>query len=165
LVRAGLEALIAREAGKRLAARARTQPDLASIPRRASELVANKPKSEVSGATDKGANSMPDVSPLVPRRGSGVQGRHPPNYPDLNFHVIAPAFGVSSTFLGRVLNGRMRPSMEVAQKLAAYLGWPLERVATLYKDKQLGKNATEHKLGVSRGNRVEAGTKADGQPA
>jgi Arc/MetJ family transcription regulator len=34
LVRAGLEALISRETGKRLAARARTQPDLASIPRR-----------------------------------------------------------------------------------------------------------------------------------
>ncbi len=34
LVRAGLEALIAREAGKRLAALGGTQPDLANIPRR-----------------------------------------------------------------------------------------------------------------------------------
>ena len=34
LVRAGLEALIAREAGRRLAALGGTQPDLASIPRR-----------------------------------------------------------------------------------------------------------------------------------
>ena len=34
LVRAGLEALIAREAGKRLAALAGTQPEMASIPRR-----------------------------------------------------------------------------------------------------------------------------------
>jgi Arc/MetJ family transcription regulator len=34
LVRAGLEALIAREAGKRLAALGGTQPDLESIPRR-----------------------------------------------------------------------------------------------------------------------------------
>jgi len=34
LVRAGLEALIAREAGKRLAGLAATQPKLASIPRR-----------------------------------------------------------------------------------------------------------------------------------
>jgi Arc/MetJ family transcription regulator len=34
LVRAGLEALIAREAGKRLAALGGTQPKLASVPRR-----------------------------------------------------------------------------------------------------------------------------------
>ena len=34
LVRAGLEALIAREAGKRLAALGGTQPKLADIPRR-----------------------------------------------------------------------------------------------------------------------------------
>lgn len=34
LVRAGLEALIAREAGKRLARLGGTQPDLADIPRR-----------------------------------------------------------------------------------------------------------------------------------
>jgi Arc/MetJ family transcription regulator len=36
LVRAGLEALIAREAGKRLAALGGTQPKLSSIPRRRS---------------------------------------------------------------------------------------------------------------------------------
>jgi Arc/MetJ family transcription regulator len=36
LVRAGLEALIAREAGKRLAALGGSQPKLASIPRRRS---------------------------------------------------------------------------------------------------------------------------------
>ena len=36
LVKAGLEALIAREAGKRLAALGGTQPKLASIPRRRS---------------------------------------------------------------------------------------------------------------------------------
>jgi Arc/MetJ family transcription regulator len=34
LVRAGLEALIAREAGKRLAALGGTQPKLANVPRR-----------------------------------------------------------------------------------------------------------------------------------
>jgi len=37
LVRAGLEALIAREAGKRLAALGGTEPDLRPIPRRRSE--------------------------------------------------------------------------------------------------------------------------------
>jgi Arc/MetJ family transcription regulator len=36
LVRAGLEALIAREAGKRLAALGGTQPELSDIPRRRS---------------------------------------------------------------------------------------------------------------------------------
>ncbi len=36
LVRAGLEALISREAGKRLAALGRTQPKLSDIPRRRS---------------------------------------------------------------------------------------------------------------------------------
>lgn len=37
LVRAGLEALIAREAGKRLAKLGGTQPRLASVPRRRSD--------------------------------------------------------------------------------------------------------------------------------
>ena len=38
LIRAGLEALIAREAGKRLSALASTQADMASIPRRRATL-------------------------------------------------------------------------------------------------------------------------------
>jgi hypothetical protein len=37
LVRAGLEALIAREAGKRLAARGGTQPKVSTVPRRRSK--------------------------------------------------------------------------------------------------------------------------------
>ena len=79
------------------------------------------------------------VSELVPRRRPGTQGRRAPNYPDLNFRRIAEAIGISSTFLGRIMNGRVRASIGTAQKLAAYLGWPLDQVAALYEDKALAE--------------------------
>jgi transcriptional regulator with XRE-family HTH domain len=74
------------------------------------------------------------VSDLVPRRRPGTQGRRAPNYPDLNFRRIAEAIGISATFLGRIMNGRVRASIDTAQRLAAYLGWPLDQVAALYGD-------------------------------
>lgn len=77
------------------------------------------------------------VSDLVPRRRPGTQGRRAPNYPDLNFRRIAEAIGISATFLGRIMNGRVRASIDTAQRLAAYLGWPLDQVAALYGDTAL----------------------------
>jgi|HubBroStandDraft_1064217.scaffolds.fasta_scaffold92966_2 transcriptional regulator with XRE-family HTH domain len=77
------------------------------------------------------------VSDLVPRRRPGTQGRRAPNYPDLNFRRIAEAMGISATFLGRIMNGRVRASIDTAQRLAAYLGWPLDQVAALYGDAAL----------------------------
>jgi transcriptional regulator with XRE-family HTH domain len=77
------------------------------------------------------------VSELVPRRRPGTQGRRAPNYPDLNFRRIAEAIGISATFLGRIMNGRVRASIDTAQRLAAYLGWPLDQVAALYGDTAL----------------------------
>jgi DNA-binding XRE family transcriptional regulator len=80
-----------------------------------------------------------EIPKIVPRRIDGTQGRRPPNYPDLNFRTIARAVGVASTFIGRIMNGRARASLKTATKLAAFLGWPLERVAGLYQNAELAR--------------------------
>src|ERR1019366_7756175 len=78
-------------------------------------------------------NRTLDISKLVPRRADGTQGRRPPGWPDLNFRRMASDLGLSSTFVGRVMNGRVRTSVATAEKLSVYLGWPMERVAALYE--------------------------------
>jgi len=76
----------------------------------------------------------PVPSAIVPRRGVKA-GRRPNAYPDLDYQVVSAALGVHPTWLGRVLNGRFRPSMEMASKLAAYMGWSLDQVNGFYKPK------------------------------
>jgi len=76
----------------------------------------------------------PVPSAIVPRRGVKA-GRRPNAYPDLDYQVVSAALGVHPTWLGRVLNGRFRPSMQMASKLAAYMGWTLDQVNAFYKPK------------------------------
>lgn len=71
-------------------------------------------------------------SALVPRRAQGTSGRRPPNYPDLNFQAIGAALKLSPTYVGRILNGVSRPSMPVAERLAALMGWTIDEVNRLY---------------------------------
>ncbi len=80
------------------------------------------------------AAQAPVPSAIVPRRGVKA-GRRPNAYPDLDYQVVSAALGVHPTWLGRVLNGRFRPSMEMASKLAAYMGWTLDQVNAFYKPK------------------------------
>ena len=75
--------------------------------------------------------SQLEPSPNVPRRGVKA-GRRPNAYPDLNYRVVSAALGVQPSYLGRVLNGRSRPSMEMASKLAALMGWTLDQVNGFY---------------------------------
>jgi hypothetical protein len=79
------------------------------------------------------AVSLP--SPLVPRRAPARGGRRPPYYPDLNFGEIGRTLGLSGTYVGRVLNGFARPSLDVAVRLAALMGWTVEQVNALYGSK------------------------------
>src|SRR5579872_6916697 len=72
-------------------------------------------------------------SPLVPRRSKSTCGRKSPSFPDLNLGLAAKALGISTTWLGRILNGVHRPSMELAGKLAGYMGWTVDQVNSLYK--------------------------------
>ena len=78
--------------------------------------------------------AAPVPSAIVPRRGVKA-GRRPNAYPELDYQVVSAALGVHPTWLGRVLNGRFRPSMEMASKLAAYMGWTLDQVNAFYKPK------------------------------
>jgi DNA-binding XRE family transcriptional regulator len=77
---------------------------------------------------------------LLPKRRKNVSGRRPDKFPDLNFKVIAKAIGCNPSSVSRIMNGAFRPSMEMAQKLAAVMEWPLEKVAALYQPpKKRGK--------------------------
>ena len=98
----------------------------------------------------------PVPSAIVPRRGVKA-GRRPNAYPDLDYQVVSAALGVHPTWLGRVLNGRFRPSMQMASKLAAYMGWTLDQVNAFYKPKpKVKKKETNAK---SRNNRFSSRSK------
>lgn len=76
------------------------------------------------------------ISPKVPRRTTGVSGARPPNFPDLNWQVVGRAIGASPTWIGRIMNGTHRPSMDLAVKLSAYLGITLDQINSLYRPKR-----------------------------
>lgn len=84
------------------------------------------------------AAEQPGLKPsaLVPRRLIGApsnRGRRSPNYPNLNFQAIGRALGVAGTYVGRILNGRSRPSLRIAEKLAGYMGCSIDQINALYK--------------------------------
>lgn len=78
------------------------------------------------------------MSATVPRRAAGTRGCKPPNYPDLNFQQIGAALRISPTYVGRILNGVSQPSMRVAERMAAYMGWSIDQLNALYKRKKQG---------------------------
>lgn len=89
--------------------------------------------------SDAGPAQEPlNSSALISRRAPGSVGRRPPNYPDLNFQTIGEALNISPTYVGRILNGVSQPSMRVAERLAALMGWSIDQVNGLYK-----RNKTE----------------------
>ena len=103
--------------------------------------------------TSAAVAQAPVPSAIVPRRGVKA-GRRPNAYPDLDYQVVSAALGVHPTWLGRVLNGRFRPSMEMASKLAAYMGWTLDQVNAFYKPKvKLSKGKPN---AASRNNRASS---------
>ena len=103
----------------------------------------------------------PAPSAIVPRRGVKA-GRRPNAYPDLDYQVVSAALGVHPTWLGRVLNGRFRPSMEMASKLAAYMGWSMDQVNAFYKPKPKVKSQKGKPNAASRNNRSIAKRKRKG---
>jgi hypothetical protein len=100
--------------------------------------------------------AAPVPSAIVPRRGVKA-GRRPNAYPDLDYQVVSAALGVHPTWLGRVLNGRFRPSMEMASKLAAYMGWTLDQVNAFYEPKpKVTKPKGKVPNAASRNNRASS---------
>lgn len=101
----------------------------------------------------------PVPSAIVPRRGVKA-GRRPNAYPELDYQVVSAALDVHPTWLGRVLNGRFRPSMQMASKLAAYMGWTLDQVNAFYKPKQkVTKQKGKVTNAASRNNRSTSNSK------
>ena len=97
-------------------------------------------------------SAAPVPSAIVPRRGVKA-GRRPNAYPELDYQVVSAALGVHPTWLGRVLNGRFRPSMQMASKLAAYMGWTLDQVNAFYKPKPKATKPKGKPNAKSRNNR------------
>jgi len=82
------------------------------------------------------SGSPPEVSALAPRRHAGTRGQKSPSFPELNLTMIARTLGIAPSWLGRILNGQVRPSMELAERIAAVLGWSgVDQVNRLYKHK------------------------------
>ena len=98
----------------------------------------SKPRSDhhaLAGAPEALAHppaGWPEPSALVPRRSVSAKGRRPPRYPYLNLQVVGGTLGIDPTYLGRILNGKCQPSMSLATKLAAYMGWSIDQVNSLY---------------------------------
>ncbi len=112
--------------------------------------------------TSAAVAQVPVPSAIVPRRGVKA-GRRPNAYPDLDYQVVSAALGVHPTWLGRVLNGRFRPSMQMASKLAAYMGWSMDQVNAFYKPKpKVKKKETNAKSRNNRSSRSIAGRKRKG---
>lgn len=54
-------------------------------------------------------------------------------FPDLNYQTIGQALGISPVYVGRILNGHSRPSMELAARFAAYMGWSIDQLNSFYR--------------------------------
>jgi hypothetical protein len=93
--------------------------------------------------------AIPDQPDLTAARAPGTSGRRPDKYPDLSFQVIGRSLALSPTYVGRVLNGVQRPSMQTAERLATLLGWSIDTINKLYTD----KHPSESQHAQSRNNR------------
>jgi hypothetical protein len=76
-------------------------------------------------------------SKITPRRAPSTRGRRPSSFPDLDLRSLAAQIGTKAIWLGRILNGHVRPSMGLASKLASLMGWTIDQVNQLYKPPQL----------------------------
>lgn len=108
--------------------------DLTGSIRVSLHVMAQKPATQTKTVTAAQPPASPIPSAIVPRRGIKA-GRRPNAYPELDYQVVSAALEVHPTWLGRVLNGRFRPSMQMASKLAAYMGWTLDQVNAFYRPK------------------------------
>ena len=77
---------------------------------------------------------LPQPSGEIPRRAPGTPGMRCLAYPDLDLQLLGRVLGLSSTYVGRILNGRSRPSMHVAQEIAELMGWTIDQVNGLSID-------------------------------
>jgi transcriptional regulator with XRE-family HTH domain len=77
---------------------------------------------------------------LVLKRPQGTSGRRSRLYPELNLRELAHRAEVDPSYFGRVLSGKQRPSLPVAQRIAAVLGVPIEEIAAIPR-----KTMDEHK--------------------
>jgi len=86
---------------------------------------------------------VPAPSKIVPRRAISARGAKPRLFQDLNYQVLGQALGISPTYVGRIMNGHNKPSMAVAERLAALMGWTLDQVALLYQARKKTKTKSE----------------------
>jgi transcriptional regulator with XRE-family HTH domain len=54
-------------------------------------------------------------------------------YRDINLESAARTLGISASYLGRILYGQKRPSLEIAGRIGGLFGWSLDQVNSLFK--------------------------------
>jgi len=96
------------------------------------------------------------ISKITPRRDLSQVGRKPKNYPDLDFQQLASILHITPTFLGRIMNGVSRPSLDVAGRLAVLLGWSIDAVSALYKPPAAKNSTKAEKVAPAPRNRRES---------
>lgn len=87
---------------------------------------------------------------MVPRRAPGTRGRHPQNFPNLNYQSLGQSLGICPTYVGRILNGICRPSMKIAERLGSLMGWTIDEVNSIYAKRHFGNNEESSKGHVNR---------------
>jgi DNA-binding XRE family transcriptional regulator len=104
--------------------------------RRRTKAVAPQELLGVRKTSGAAAAALPRPNSEVPRRAPGTPGMRCLAYPDLDLQLLGRVLGLSSTYVGRILNGRSRPSMRVAQEIAELMGWTIDQVNRLYNPKK-----------------------------
>ena len=101
------------------------------------------PAAPAGAAAAPAGSSVPhivQVTAIVPTRTFGTRGPEPKNYPNLNFSAIGRDLSVSHNYIGRVLNGHVRPSMRMAGKISASLGITIDDINRMYREKPVPAN-------------------------
>lgn len=83
--------------------------------------------------TLKQADEGPFKGPFYPHRRNGTAGKRSQSFPELNLHRLSRDVGIHPSHASRIMNGKVRPSMQVAERIAVCMDWTMEQVAGLYQ--------------------------------
>jgi DNA-binding XRE family transcriptional regulator len=80
-------------------------------------------------------STQPVRGPAAVQHRDGARGRRSALFPDLNITATAKELGITKSHLAKILSGRNKPSLDLAQKIADALGKDLAFVAALGHNK------------------------------
>jgi hypothetical protein len=115
------------------------------------------------------ATNQPVPGPLFPLRRPGTAGQRSKSFPQISLQILGRQVGIDPTYAGRIMNGRVRPSMAVAERLAAIMGWTLDQVNALYQgpreERVVNAKSRNQRPKRSNGAGSSSGSKRRNKPA